>query len=455
MQMQPSDRIMSARAYGGLQDKGNVAPIGYTPLPSQIAHMEYTTKRAGAKMLGCLKHFNREGVGVEKSSVYGAAVLMPQIGRTLGWPRDFIGLSVSAWIYLFFCYFLHGSLLMFIAKEENVLNMFGGQMFLCDFGAGLDDCDPDDPNDCIGPGGTRMTAPRLYDWEQWAVRNFVRDSLRALNPDKDNIDQLVDPGEYGVESYWCRLMCVHIFVLSIIGEFYLIVRMAKMLWYVPTRGEPWVEDGNQDAAEAAGPAQGAADVDKWWEEIKIRVSGIPCHWKLMYFFGVCFPKFLLWWVTAMYGCSFLMETSSIDGIIVNSVALGFLLSFDELITVSLMSVQANQLIDKCEDFHTSSSGDAPTEDEALRHLEENMGSKWRCVIDLLWNKLFKLFLCLFLTLLLVGLYYHEHCEQTKNGRWVSKSLYPPKRLHFTVLNGFLGHFFPIEHEETPSWTYAR
>ncbi len=53
---------------------------------------------------------------------------------------------------------------MFIAKEENVLDAFAGQMYLCDFGKNMNG---------LGPGGTNITAPRLYSWDQWAVRNYV------------------------------------------------------------------------------------------------------------------------------------------------------------------------------------------------------------------------------------------------------------------------------------------
>merc|ERR1712216_734734 len=109
--------------------------------------------------------------------------------------------------------------------------------------------------------------------------------------------------------------------------------MVKLLMFVPTRNDPWI---------AARPdAERTMKVHNWLREVQVQARGMSMGWKIWNFVFVCLPKIILWWLTASYGTSFLMETSSIDGIIVNSVALGFLLTFDELITDNLMSAQAN------------------------------------------------------------------------------------------------------------------
>ena len=56
---------------------------------------------------------------------------------------------------------------------------------------------------------------------------------------------------------------------------------------------------------------------------------------------------VLWIMTASTGVTFLMETGGIDDIIVNSVALGFLLQLDETITDAMMSSEVNDLLDEC------------------------------------------------------------------------------------------------------------
>merc|ERR1719454_2426864 len=53
-------------------------------------------------------------------------------------------------------------------------------------------------------------------------------------------------------------------------------------------------------------------------------------WKIINVLVVFIPKMLLWKITAEAGVTFLMETASIEDIIVNSVALTFVLNIDEM-----------------------------------------------------------------------------------------------------------------------------
>merc|ERR1719183_1177225 len=148
-------------------------------------------------------------------------------------------LAVRAWMFLLINVFLQAYLLKMIAKEEYVMDMFGGQMYLCDFGAFLENCPG--PG-CRGPGGTEITGPRLYSWDAIVNRNFVKDSLKAVFPDKiQAIDEKVDVGEYGLESYYCRCICCFIFMMSCMGEFVITGKMAQLLWTIPTKAEPWLQ----------------------------------------------------------------------------------------------------------------------------------------------------------------------------------------------------------------------
>merc|ERR1740117_369135 len=99
-----------------------------------------------------------------------------------------------------------------IGKEELIMDRFGGQMNLCDFGANMEDCPG--PG-CLGPLGTEITPSSMYDWGSIVNRGFVKDSLKALFPDRvDDIEAAIAVGEYGVESYWCRVACCFIFMMS-------------------------------------------------------------------------------------------------------------------------------------------------------------------------------------------------------------------------------------------------
>eukprot|EP00439_Symbiodinium_sp_Y106_P021562 s7916_g2.t1 len=240
-----------------------------------ISLVEYRQKMASAKLVGALVYMDMGRVNVEPSSVYGAAILMPQVARTAGWPRSMARPVLQSYFYLYVCMLIHGALLCYIRKEQAVMDLFAGQMYLCDFGANLNACTVD-PNaeGCTGPAGTSATAPRLYGWSAWQTRSFVAASLKALFPDKaDDIRSNVDPGEYGVESYNCRLLCCLVFVISIGQEAHNIMQMARLLYYVPSTDEPWYELGEEEEDEAQ------ESMEKWLGQVTVQVAGMSRQWR--------------------------------------------------------------------------------------------------------------------------------------------------------------------------------
>mmetsp|Transcript_4760 Transcript_4760/g.8428 ORF Transcript_4760/g.8428 Transcript_4760/m.8428 type:complete len:474 (-) Transcript_4760:116-1537(-) len=433
------------------------APLNPERLSKDFTPEEERLRLAGARLIGGLKLKDRTVIQIERGSVYGAVILMPQVARTLGWPEEIMQLSVCALLYHIVCVIVHGWLLTFIEKEEKVVDAFAGQMYLCDFGAHVDNCE--EHGGCIGPGGTEITAPRLYSWSQWATRNFVRSSFEAMFPDRmDDVAHMVDPGEYGVESYWCRLLCVIVFVLSIIPEFTNCIRMFELLWFAPSESQPWVNE-NTEVTERMEREKEEETSDKWLDMVEVRVAGMSRIWKSINFVLVFVPKCWLLLYTLKAGTGFLMETAGVDDIIVNSVALGFLLGLDELITEAMLSVEARTLLELCEDLTIESTGE---EKDSMLHSQilEKYHDGQRFTGSG-WLSFFKgLFLHKFLTLYLVaGLsayniwvtYYWNHCEY-KDGRWVSKPMFGPKKMALSWLNAFLAPFFPLETFDKPYWT---
>merc|ERR1711908_182186 len=135
-------------------------------------------------------------------------------------------------------------------------------------------------NWCRGPHGTDITPPRLYDYGSWKTRSFTRDAILALFPDKaKEIYEKVDPGEYGIESYSCRWLCCFIFMMSVMSELFLNIRMLKLFWKVPNQAEPWVELKNDDGEELG-----------WVYSAEIKVAGMSPPWKIVLLAVVFFPK---------------------------------------------------------------------------------------------------------------------------------------------------------------------
>merc|ERR1740121_1668327 len=139
---------------------------------------------------------------------------MPQIARSAGWPWTLTGLAIRSFFFLALNIGLQAFLLAMIGEEQLFMYPFAGQMHLCDFGANIDQC-PDGPN-CKGPGGTTFSYPRLYSYDIWSTRIFLRDSLSTIFPHKaDIINSIADPGEYGLENQYIRLACIFIFVMHV------------------------------------------------------------------------------------------------------------------------------------------------------------------------------------------------------------------------------------------------
>ncbi|CAJ1334517.1 unnamed protein product [Effrenium voratum] len=106
---------------------------------------------------------------------------------------------------------------------------------------------------------------------------------------------------------------------------------------------------------------------------------MPLHWKIINIFVIVIPKFMLWSLTAQSGITFLMETSAIDDMVVNSVALAFILQIDELLCSELMSETSKQILEMLEDYELSGFEEANAvermrEDELL---QESISRTWR------------------------------------------------------------------------------
>jgi len=248
-----------------------------------------------AKLQIMLKH--EEELDIQRNSVYGAALMMPQFARSTDWMGNLTVLAIRSYCFLIMNLLIQWFLVYSLIKEQMVMDLFSSQMNLCDFGSRKEGCPEADG--CVGPGGTRITPARMYSYVQWYIQNFVKSSLISLFPEKhDDIDQMIDPGEYGLESWHVRYLCTFIFVMTGLGDLYECFNLLEFLYKLPNKAESWVDfEGDRGI---------------------LKVAGMPAVWKLINVFVVVLPKFTLWVFTLRTGMMFLMETAGIDNTIVNS-----------------------------------------------------------------------------------------------------------------------------------------
>jgi hypothetical protein len=329
-----------------------------------------------------------------------------------------------------------------IIKEEDVWDKFSGQMSLCDFGAFMSNCPGGES--CTGPMGTQYEPKRLYSWDQWVGRVFVRDSLSMLFPDmREKIAEKIDVGEYGVEDYWCRVVCIFIFFLGMMDELLNILRTIRLLYLIPSRSESWIRYD--------GPIDIDMKIDRKTADtsLTLTVKGMPWHWKVINVLFVILPKIFIFKYACQVGVQFLMETSTIQDVIINAVALQFIMQIDNVVYGHLMGRTSQVIVDQLVDF--DGRGDDAT-------VTVTQGQKPALERDL--TQLFGFFngrleaVCI-LTVIFVAHYYAVHCVLRENGGWIggwiSRPEFYPTSVDFGPQDAFFSLFFKDSTEDTPFW----
>lgn len=445
-----------AYVYGSAPQAYASAP-GYTyddPMAKAPIPETWNAEVAAGKAMTMLSKSARGTCNIEGGSVYGIALALPQFARTAGYSLKYTGLMIRAYFFLACNICLQGFLLYMISKEERIMSKYGGQMHLCDFGAEIVNC-PDGPN-CIGPGGTTYTSARLYNWEMWNTRVYVRDSLKALFPDRgDEIMDKVDPGEYGLESYHLRIVCCLLFVIGCWGDLQSTIQMFQLLRSVPSVGEPWMsyEVPKWDSKEHAKQVHGWTELNL----VKFKVAGMPIGWKLFSFFCVWLPKLYIWLLTLDAGIVFLLETAVIDDMIINAVALAFILGIDELICSTLVSPVSLYMTRNLEPFEMFSLTDEEDDTERDAYEKHQRDKAWNLCSLELWTYIIpnRLIMITCTTAFFIVKYYIEHCDRGADGSWVSRPVYLPINEHLSFLSFVCGPFpelFSVETLKDAVWS---
>jgi len=443
-------------------------------------------------------------VEISGGSVYGVALVMPQIARSAGWPRSFTGLAIRSYIHLILNLCVQVLILYQIDLEINVMNYYGGQMHLCNFGRHFDQCPG--RSDCVGPGGATYSKYGLHsNYAGWHTNTWVRDTLIGLTPSSEEarIRQEVTPGEYGVEAPLCRIICVFLFVMEIIDDWRDTYSMILLLWHIPTAGGPWLsyspptwttqkpvcdycrgtgswgvdpcdicrgtglggggDSGAMSVAEAHLAKRVAKEAFRQCEMdyIRFHVGSMPVRWKLLNVLMIIFPKTIIWLLLLASGFQFLMETAAIQDLIINSLAMAFILQIDELIGSRLCTQATKTIMDKFEvyDLVDCAEEEQRADADVARDWYLADGS-WHFYDTTLWLMLVpkRLLVIVVITVICYWLYFWRFCEQTPDGSFISVSLYPPKEIPARVGTWlFRWWFYPssIETLEVSTWAMPK
>jgi len=373
-------------------------------------------------------------IEIDEGSVYGSAFVMPQIARSGLWSPKMVVMIVRVYVLLALNCFLQWMLVYELMKESQVMNKFGGKMWLCDFGAKKSGCP--DGEGCVGPGGTRITPSRMYSFDQWNMQSVGKQALLDIWPDRlEQIVDNVDPGEYGLESMECRFLCTLLFVCAVAPEFNAVMRMCKLLYYLPTRSESWVEETPEG-------------------EVQVVMKGMPLVWKMINLLCVVVPRLVLWQFTCRTGMLFLIETAGIDNTIVNATALLFILDIDELIFEVFSTDFTKHILSMLEGFRIPKKNDKTVSQNLAREdedvIEESSMNRYCSQALVPWMVIQILIIWAYFH----WIYYSTHCFKSDDGTWVSKAMFLPTSTAYSHFSAFWPQMFPIDSATSPYWTWA-
>jgi len=310
----------------------------------------------------------------------------------------------------------------------------------------------------VGPAGSMISAPRLYDFDIWNLRMFMKLSLEAVLPQPgfigDEVDKLVDPGEWGIQNYCCRLVSVFLFLLAVFDDLNSSMGIVTLLWRVPADSAAWIGYEVPQWGSKTG-----IKMMKGWTEldfVTFKVRGMPRHWKLVNFILIVIPKTVLWYVCSSLGFHFLMETSAILGSIMNSLALAFILDMDEMVFETMTTHMTKHIMKNLEDYcpegHEEEESANDETNTIKRFIEKEVKNGFdsrRCLQDLLPRRLLNI---LALNLLFTLKYYYMNCKRLGDGSWVSVQMYLPEGIDFKPLQFLFGGMDMDSSQPEPYWS---
>jgi hypothetical protein len=378
---------------------------------------------------------------VEPLSVWGAAFVIPQVARCIQCNALSMVLIARAFFNLFCCVAVQLCLVVFMGKSTQVFAPLGGHMHLCDFGSNLDAC-PDAPN-CIGPGGTNYTSHRLLKFEKWMMQRFAKDAFLYMHSDRhDEIKKSIDPGEYGLESYKCRVMCVVLFVTSVVPEIVSCLSMAICMYNLERvehdePGGSWAElDHEVQAHRTTYVSMAGRTIEQ--EKYTYRFAGMPLRWKVFNFLFLLCPKVMILHYVLREGSVMLMETSDIKTMILGAMALSYLTSMNDMFYNHFATEPVRRIM-----FSIRAHND----DEEVRTDVKA------------YEILFRFFpwrscMVLIVATIYIAYYYYTKCHW-KGGQFVSKDMYIPVTSSYHILDFMLDSLFhTLGRSDKSFWTFA-
>jgi len=308
-----------------------------------------------------------------------------------------------------------------------------GKPHMCTYGM---DSGRDEPP--RGPAGV-VIDPQFgnveTDFTMFMIRNTLWEVLKRVNITNDAIG----PVEYSMESYSCRFVCVVVFMIGTLREILEIMHVVQFLYRSKNVFQPWVgfDDFGGDeklkkiALRKHSTELNASDdpTDIAWrvarqaanrtciDLIKFKANGMPLTFKIFWVIPcLVLARAAILLMLSFEGVAMLMESGSITDMILNSLALLFVLELDELLFGIFARERTKLMLNKLEPFRLPAKAENVENlvNKINSELEQSSSYSWRNLLDFCKKVVyFNRMLIIALTLVICAhvMYYCWYCSR--------------------------------------------
>lgn len=259
---------------------------------------------------------NAQVYSLPRDSLYGACVVLPQVARQLDWHVVYIGLVVKSYVCIAIVYAMQSMFVLEVCKlvwKDD------------------DECSAD-PDSC-----KRLGFRPVHEW--------------MLRPDGKIRWYLCFPQVDGDSDYQIlRRLCVVAFVLWLFKDVRQTYEIAMLIVKLPTKAGKWmvmkmVSESSMVKLDKKGFLEHEDEAQVEWQ-----IDSMEMKWKIMTAFFIIVPKFLVAVALCYYGSVWLLNTTDRSELILNAVALVFVLELDEAVFAAVMSSDTQTKMDNLQSW---------------------------------------------------------------------------------------------------------
>lgn len=281
-----------------------------------------------------------KGMGVPRDSLYGSAIVLPQVARNLKWNPVYVGKVCKCFMSLAICILVQ---FMFVYQ---IWKLVKEQTMACD----------EDPEECVQNGFRRRHGLLFKHWYLCSA-----------------------------EVHWLRKICVLAFIVTMFKDARQSFEMFRLMYALPSEKGDWLvvtETEEITARKDKGGARTSADY-----QVGYQVEGMTSFWKVLNIVLFLVPKLIIWVGLFWNGSIWLMNTPDRDELILNAVSLVFVIDFDEVLYAAVTESDTQQRMEDLQSWkpepEQTSDGEPSSTDSEGEKSTSRAKTILRCSFDAL------------------------------------------------------------------------